>query len=258
VAAPAGTLEELQQKLVSYQNFMAKYIVESQEAKIRAIADAQAATAKKYEAMLMSATTASPPSTTNDVPVTANPSYVARNAQVRAAAASGKSRWGSAELQRMDATADTVATKIDLTSETLPPAAPAPPVVPLSQVPPEVLIADHGLRADGGVGGLTLAERVVMGAAAPLNAAVVPPEKVLYHQRNQKVAQTGSMSRWGPMEVDRATQLAVSSPSSSLGGTTISPDVVEKADHGLRADGSVGGPSLAERVNFGAQLLGVQ
>lgn len=270
VAAPTGSLEELQQKLVSYQNFMAKYIVESQEAKIRAIADAQAATARKYEAMLLAATTALPPSSNTNVPSTANPAYVARNAQVRAAAASGKSRWGSAELQRLDAAAG-ASTKLDLTPETLPAAAPAPPVVPLSLIPPEVFAADHGLRADGGVGGLTLAERVVGGAAAGLNtaSAVVPPEKVLYHQRNVKVAQTGSHSRWGPMEVDRAKELALSPPpvssssSSSLGvtttaTTTVSPDVVEKADHGLRADGGVGGPSLAERVNFGAQLLGVQ
>ena len=34
-----------------------------------------------------------------------------------------------------------------------------------------------------------------------------------------------------------------------------SPEV-EAADHGLRADGGVGGPSLAERVNLGASLLG--
>jgi len=31
---------------------------------------------------------------------------------------------------------------------------------------------------------------------------------------------------------------------------------IEAADHGLQADGGVGGPSLAERVNLGAELLG--
>ena len=257
VAAPAGTLEELQQKLVSYQNFMAKYIVESQEAKVRAIADAQAATAQKYEAILRSATTALPPSSTTTV--STNPAYMARNAKVRVAVASGKSRWGNAELQRLDAVASGIpATKLNLTPQTLPPAAPAPPVVPLSHVPHQVFEADHGLRADGGVGGLTLAERVVGGAAAAA-AVATAPEMMLYHERNQNVAQSGSNSRWGPMEVDRATQLA-SSPMPSFGGatSTVSSDAVEKADHGLRADGGVDGPTLAERVNFGAQLLGVK
>ena len=30
---------------------------------------------------------------------------------------------------------------------------------------------------------------------------------------------------------------------------------IKAADHGLRADGGVGGPSLADRVNLGAKLL---
>lgn len=268
VAAPAGTLEELQQKLVSYQNFMAKYIVESQEAKIRAIEDAQAATAKKYEAILMSATTALPPSPTTSSTASTNPAYMARNAMVRNAVASGKSRWGQAEVQRLDAMANGIsATKISLTPQTLPPAAPAPPVIPLSHVPLEVFEADHGLRADGGVGGLTLAERVVGGAAAAASSSAttttttVPREMIFYHERNQNVAQSGANSRWGPMEVGRATELASSIPAfggASRSSTTASPSVIKEADHGLRADGGVGGPSLVERVNFGAQLLGVK
>ena len=33
------------------------------------------------------------------------------------------------------------------------------------------------------------------------------------------------------------------------------PPEVEAADHGLRNDGGVGGPSLAERVNLGSKLF---
>jgi hypothetical protein len=112
------------------------------------------------------------------------------------------------------------------------------------------------LRADGGVGGLTLAERVVGGAnAVPQSAAAgtASPAQFLYHQRNQKVAQMGNNSRWGSMEVAKASSLAA-----SFSHSTVAPEVVEKADHGLRADGGVGGPTLADRVDLGAQLLGVK
>ena len=246
--APAGSIEELQQKLISYQNFMAKYIVEAQEAKIRAIADAQLATAKKYETLLLSATAASPPSAKSPlVGATTSGVIGERNAKVFAAAAAGKSRWGDAEIQRL-----TTGIISPPATQPVPAAMPAAPATPLTAVPPQVAEADHGLRADGGVGGLTLAERVVGGAAA-VPHAVASPAQFLYHQRNQKVAQMGNKSRWGSMEVAK-----VSSMAASVSGSTVRSDVVEKADHGLRADGGVGGPTLADRVNLGAQLLGVK
>jgi len=254
VEAPAGSIEELQQKLISYQNFMAKYIVEAQEAKIRAIADAQLSTAKKYEAILLSATATLPPSAKSPLLGAADPTTSSviseRNAKVFAAAAAGKSRWGDAEIQRL-----TTGIVSPPQAQAVPAAVPAAPVTPLSAVPPQVAEADHGLRNDGGVGGLTLAERVVGGANAVPPAAVAgtSPTQFLFHQRNQKLAEMGNKSRWGSMEVAKASSMAASfSPS------PVAPEVVEKADHGLRADGGVGGPTLADRVNLGAQLLGVK
>jgi hypothetical protein len=80
-------------------------------------------------------------------------------------------------------------------------------------------------------------------------------EEVLYHQRNSKVTAAAAMgkSRWGPMEVQKTQELA--SLSLPTGNVMATAPAVAAADHGLRADGGVGGPSLAERVNLGAKLL---
>jgi len=47
-------VEALQQKLTLYQNFITKYVVESQEAKYNAVREAEAAVAAKYEAKISS------------------------------------------------------------------------------------------------------------------------------------------------------------------------------------------------------------
>ena len=59
------------------------------------------------------------------------------------------------------------------------------------------------------------------------------------------------------MEIAKVTELAASLPAASAPAAPVPvPPEVEEADHGLRADGGVGGPSLAQRVNLGAALLG--
>jgi len=183
--------------------------------------------------------------------------------------------------------------------------------------PQEVIDADHGLRADGGVGGLSLAERVALGAdssaAGPVHGAleevngstidpacltsvgtVINPLHRVYFERNTVVAtaaNAGAHNRWGVREEALAINyiadhLAIAAAgggadataAAAAGVITIAatsntngavaenqklevvmnqepkPEVVE-ADHGLRADGGVGGPSLSQRVNVGAQLL---
>ena len=105
-------------------------------------------------------------------------------------------------------------------------------------VPPEVEKADHGLRADGGVGGPSLAERVAMGAAvvsaAPVSHAtpVLSSSQALYQKRNAMVSAAGKAgkSRWGVLEVQKAAQLASMQPA---------PVAV----------------SSQVRINLGAQLL---
>jgi hypothetical protein len=128
-------------------------------------------------------------------------------------------------------------------------------------IPPEVIAADHGLRADGGVDGLTLAERVAMGASASLQSiangssppsvplpppappSVQPPpqQQHLYQQRNAALlaaVQSGRQSRWGMQEVQRIQSLSTSTPPSANGAA--------RASSGL---------TVEERVNVGARLL---
>jgi hypothetical protein len=302
-----GSSEEFAAKLLAYQQFMAKYIVKSQEDKIKAIKAAEEATAKKYEekvAFLLGSSqesiSATPTSSATPVLSGNQALYQKRNTAVSEAAKAGKSRWGDKEAQRA---AEQVggASVASAAVET----APASSVLSGNQalyqkrnaavseaakvgksrwgdlevkkvtdssiaftgmngevmieVPPEVERADHGLRADGGVGGPSLAERVAMGAAVlsatPASSAttVLSGNQALYQKRNAMVsaAAKAGKSRWGDMEVQKVARLALVQPA-PVGA--VSPQVAA-ADHGLRADGSVGGPSLSERVNLGAQLL---
>lgn len=255
VAAVKGSKEEIAAKLIAYQSFMAKYIVEAQEEKLRAVKAAEAAMAKKFEGNLLSAAAPAAPVLASAASSPETKLYMDRNAKVSAAAAAGKSRWGQKEVERVSRTnnvgAAAIAPEEVNGSAVVKPSVASPAVV----VPPEVKAADHGLRSDGSVGGLTLAERVALGASA--NGAAAPPmlskQGVLYHQRNAMVAASAKAgkSRWGDMEVQKAVKLASAAPAA----VAAAPEI-EAADHGLRADGSVGGPSLAERVNLGAQLLG--
>jgi len=267
------TKDQLVDKLLQYQQFMQNYIVKAQEQKVLAVAAAEGAVRKKFEdrlALLGSGSAAPPP------PAAAQGSsslYGSRSSAVAAAAAAGKSRWGDMEVQRAAASAYTS----NVASTT-------------SAPPPEVEAADHGLRADGGVGGPSLAERVALGsnigaaiAAAsaqqqqqsPSSAsALATPSSPVYQQRNNRVlaAAAAGKTRWGPKEVERikggsgtataaannvfdvngAAAVEVAAPSQRI--VTVVPPEVEAADHGLRADGGVGGPSLAERVALGAGL----
>lgn len=257
VSSVEGTKEELQAKLTAYQQFIAQYIIKSQEDKLKAIKAAEQATSQKYEAKMQllfggGGTTLTTPASQETT------LYSERNAKVAAAASAGKSRWGDMETQRAASNIAGGATRS------------APSVMANGElingvigVPPEVKEADHGLSSDGSVGGPSLAERVAMGAGTSAAAASSPTMPILsagqalYQQRNAMVsaaAQSGK-SRWGDMEVQKATKLASALPPSA----TTAPDrfipvtpEVQAADHGLRSDGSVGGPSLAERVALGA------
>jgi hypothetical protein len=251
VEAPAGSIEDLQQKLVSYQTFMARYIVEAQEAKYLAVADAKASVEQKYQTLLLAAPAAPAAAAAPQGEVGV---YQGRSMHISKAAAAGKSRWGDSEVQRID----TGATPPPPKSQAVPAATAAAPIQTLSTVPPEVEVANHGLRADGGVGGLSLADRVVGGAGSAVAGvanAAASEEKIIYYQRNARIAVEGANSRWGPMEVSKAlTSAALPVPSA----VAVVPREVKEADHGLRNDGGVGGPSLADRVNLGAQLLGAK
>lgn len=276
-----GTVNKLTtEKLAAYQQFMADYIVNAQEEKYRAVKAAEIAMSKKYKEKLLLLGSAGVVPKKEEVAAVAlaeTPSsiseetklYAQRSAKVEAAGKAGKSRWGDAEVKKA---ANVVAAN---GVQTIPASASttkttkSDPVlnVAVIDVPPEVSAADHGLRADGGVGGLSLAERVSLGSKS--SAAATPAVVVvngaatsnvvtsLYDKRNARIsaAAKAGKSRWGQMENDKATNLAAAVLSAAPAAAPV-PAEVSDADHGLRADGGVSGPSLAERVNLGAQLLG--
>jgi hypothetical protein len=184
--------------------------------------------------------------------------YDQRNMMISKAAAAGKqARWGVQEEKRaIDGSAS-----LRLSSST------SPGDIVTSTVDKIVIeAADHGLRNDGGVGGPSLAERVTMGANVLDKVSTTSGSVTLslYDKRNifiSNAAKVGKQSRWGVREEKRAIEKSLILPSSSSSSSEVSsvqvvitPEIVA-ADHGLRNDGGVGGPSLAERVNLGARIL---
>lgn len=306
--ASSGSIGEIAAKLTAYQNFMSEYIVNAQEEKRKAILAAEEAVSKKYEDKLSALMLGA-----------------ADSRSITVASTSPADRLDQLKLDKKEVKREIKEVKREIKAEVRPPPStqpndapppPAPPqtsdpaIDPNEHAPPEVIAADHGLRADGGVGGLTLAERVALGpdapagppangpangAAAPTAAptpgpppvaasasapagtttAVVDPRHRVYFERNvcvDNAARAEAHNRWGPSEEQLAKDYVGLTLAAAAGGVehgalppnklaemdvtaALLPEV-EAADHGLRADGGVDGPSLADRVNLGATLLG--
>ncbi|GKY99054.1 hypothetical protein MPSEU_000861100 [Mayamaea pseudoterrestris] len=207
--------------------------------------------------------------------------YAARNRNVLDAATKDKTRWGEEEVSRIQTNQASVPAYKKVSGRML--AATPPLSLTQAQVDFAVDAADHGLRADGGVGGLSLGERVNLGAAAVAAASVAPikagyanigasivsgttdtavasetaaaaaaAEASPYQQRNENVimAAINGLTRWGSDEIARIQ-------STSTEASAVSSDDLAKiqaADHGLRADGGVGGMTLMERITQGLNV----
>lgn len=249
ITPPASCMEvsdmskpELAAKVVQYQKFMTKYIVEAQQQKMKAVKAAEAATAARYEgkiallkasviteSMVVVKETSDSSSTTtsssNDTTL-----YDKRNTNVAAAAKAGKSRWGDKEVAKVK-----ISSNDDFNVKSKPESSSNGAVVNGSTIPSKISL----------------------------------PGTNLYSKRNAKVAAAAAAgkSRWGSAESNKASEetskypLSSSSSTSTATATTssstrivVTPEI-EAADHGLRKDGGVGGPSLAERVNLGQQLF---
>ena len=93
----------MEAKLASYQSFMAEYIVNAQNQKLLAVKEAELKAEKKFQdrlaklfdGMALPEGGAAAPTAV----VEATP-FQSRNAQIIAAGAAGKSRWGSMEIER--------------------------------------------------------------------------------------------------------------------------------------------------------------
>eukprot|EP00980_Cylindrotheca_fusiformis_P001955 scaffold443_cov125-Cylindrotheca_fusiformis.AAC.4 len=236
VAPPSGDIanlskDEMAQKLIAYQQFMAKYIVEAQNQKAKAVLAAEAAVKQKYEEKLklLSGSAAEAPKPAKLEQASPDTKlYTERSEKVSAAAKAGKSRWGDMENERAAKAAGATLPSLEST-----------PQAPAKQI-------------------------TVNGSSAPPLS-----DRSLYDKRTAQVAAAAKAgkSRWGEMEVERAASTAAALPASAPAAPKVSsapkasasiqvaPEVAA-ADHGLRNDGGVGGPSLAERINLGAQLLG--
>lgn len=188
--------EELVNLVLQYQRFMADYIVKAQEQKLSAVRVAIAALRKQFEDRLQLPPPPNVPSTL----------YDARSVKVAAAAAAGKSRWGDAEVQRVNIGASILNMRASAGTTTIVNGATGT-MMPSVPVPPEVAAADHGLRSDGSVGGWTLAERVAFGAsvAGGYSAEAVSMSETLYQRRNAQLlaAAAAGKSRWGSAEIER-------------------------------------------------------
>ena len=219
------TIDELRAKLVQYQDFMAKYIVQAQQQKMKAVKAAELATAAKYEAKLQLLLSAAEGTEAPVVETSAEKTlYETRSANVAAAAKAGKSRWGDKEVAKVKISDGNFV---------------------------EVTPDDKNGAAK------------VNGVAAKAPEPVSLPSSSLFDERNKKVAEAGNAgkSRWGDAEVKKASAEASKQPSIASAPEPaaqieiqMSPQI-EAADHGMRNDGGVGGPSLAERVNLGQQLF---
>mmetsp|Transcript_8369 Transcript_8369/g.18281 ORF Transcript_8369/g.18281 Transcript_8369/m.18281 type:complete len:253 (+) Transcript_8369:620-1378(+) len=245
------------QKVREYQTFLSKYLVESSEAKFRAVKDAEARVTALYEAKIRTLTAAVDPASLPASDAASESLYDQRNAAVVAAAAADKTRWGEKEVAKAaggaaPASLEAAAAAASLASEqeawdARPESA---PVTGVTLTEEQAERATHGLKGRGEVPGPTLAERVDQGAAG--NAMEKEEEKgetEAYDARSRAVAEAGKAgkSRWGDMEVQKSSSYAK--------GMTLSEEQAEKATHGLVGRGEVGGPSLEERVNLGAEIL---
>jgi hypothetical protein len=201
--------------------------------------------------------------------------YTKRNAKVNAAPAE-KSRWGAAERHKIQNSASTIGAFLTTTlpagsSSSSSSSATAAPGLLFLDSSDVVAAADHGLRADGGVGGPTLTERLNLGAALVATAAAAPKSasdvgsSILYDMRNAKVTKAQGKSRWGGAEIQKIQLLSSTGSNNAAAPATSTASLpadaaaaVREADHGLRADGGVGGPTLAERVAAGPSATRTQ
>lgn len=182
--------------------------------------------------------------------------FVQRNAKIVAAAAAGKSRWGSMEVDRAISSGAS-GTIVNVQSTT-----PAPSVVTLAD------------RIN--LGAQLLGASTKVPAATQSASSAAQSTGSLFDQRNAKVvaAANAGKSRWGSMEVDKAkgSGISASSQSVTVGKESLfeqrNAKVVAAANAGRSRWGamevdraktgskSANTPSLGGRVNVGAQLVG--
>jgi len=245
-AAPLANINtaELEQKLASYQAFMADYIVKSQNEKLLAVKEAELKAEKKFQdrleklfaaggMALSTGESAAVDDTTAAAVVVEESLFDKRNKQIIAAGSA--SRWGSAEINRAIEQSKNAPTSTAATTsvqETV-------PEVSLYDLRNSQIIA-AGAKSRWGSAEINRAIKNGATAATVSQPTVsTAPSETAFTSRNKQVvaAANAGKSRWGNMEVERAVK----------NGATAAVTAVKE-----EVKPSIG---LEDRINLGASLL---
>jgi len=227
-SSSSSEIWELRDQLESYQTFMAEYIVQAQLDKYRAVKETEEKMKNKYSDKMLNGVPSNDIPTSSSSPVSESSKlYLERNEKVKAAAKEGKSRWGDAEVNKVQTgvangakVEQTQVFEVKVSKESVQEQQESSPP-PLIKPTPEIIAADHGIKREGS---LSLAERVILGKDAISNIGRsvvglaepdVAPKSSLYSKRNNNIAaaaKAGRNSRWGDMEIAKATKLLEDSP----------------------------------------------
>lgn len=207
-----GSVEDLTTKLAAYQKFMADYVVRAQEQKLLSVKNAEAAIKKKYEEkFLLLGKTSQPVAETPKIKGKASPApspvkEVQNTVKIPDKPAVEKKVAKAKPAEKKKAAADGPKTVTSI----------------LNDIPKEIIEADHGLRADGGVVGPTLAERVMNGANLGTDnspAANGEEKDDVFKKRNKHIVNAGKAgkSRWGEREIERCAELVIDLKAGEIG-----------------------------------------
>eukprot|EP00934_Nitzschia_sp_Nitz4_P004488 Nitzschia sp. Nitz4//scaffold50_size126154//88557//90662//NITZ4_003694-RA/size126154-augustus-gene-0.9-mRNA-1//1//CDS//3329553725//4478//frame0 len=236
--------DQIVERLLSYQQFMAKYIVDSQEQKAQAVQAAQQSLKQQFAsklALLANDNVVMTTPATSDS-TGASSLFQQRNAMVVASASAGMSRWGDMEIAKAALAAGkpvppaqpakVVTNAVDVTSSPVAAAASSKPVGSFvnfgaSLVQGQGQAASAPSPAPAAAKGGPVSGFVNFGAqlvgAAPVTpaskpaAASAPPTNDRFAARNSMVvaAANAGKSRWGDMEIEKAKSGSTTSSSTS-------------------------------------------
>mmetsp|Transcript_61982 Transcript_61982/g.72490 ORF Transcript_61982/g.72490 Transcript_61982/m.72490 type:complete len:333 (+) Transcript_61982:136-1134(+) len=216
-----GSVEDLTTKLAAYQKFMADYVVRAQEQKLLSVKNAEAAIKKKYEEKFLllgkaSQPVAETPKIEGKASPAPSPAKEVQNTVNIPDKPAVEKKASKPAVEKKAAKAKPVAEKKA--------AVDGPKTVTsiLNDIPKEVIEADHGLRADGGVVGPTLAERVMNGANLGTDnspAANGEEKDDVFKKRNKHIVNAGKAgkSRWGEREIERCAELVIDLKAGEIG-----------------------------------------
>ena len=264
-----STNQMMQRKLADYQSFVSAYVVNAQEEKVRAVREAEKKVHEFYRAKGAAAGAAQPqlkPSEPKKVEEATKPE--AKAAAAKPAAAPAKAAPAKAAPAKAPAAKKKPAKSIA--------SPPNVPTLPKGEEVPSFTKRNEKIKADGkesrwisaevdkAASGSTKPQKVNMGPPPESNGAAAgketgatkqaapPPPASASADPNVEVLSELATTISSLQAKIEALQQSAAAPATAQKEMKID---VSEADHGMRNDGGVGGATLKERVNFGADLL---